>query len=230
MVLKSMSITKDLRRSVLFEQLEEKDLDELSGFCRKIRVDKKAILFNEGDEANGFYLLLTGRFAIFKLSDEGKEQILHFVEPGQTFAEGAVFAGGAYPASARSLNRSELIFIPRKEFMKELRNKPDIAIRMLYSMSLWLKRMVELAEDLSLKDVEARFLRFIKNAAKREGKPLSKGTEVELGMEKSVIAAKINAVPETFSRMLKKLSTKKIIEVTRTKIKIIDPGPFKDLG
>jgi CRP/FNR family transcriptional regulator len=113
--------------------------------------------------------------------------------------------------------------------MDMLTEKPDIAIRMLSSMAAWLRRMVDLVEDLSLKDVEARFLRFLKNRMERQGIDIDKDTEIELDVDKAVIAAKINAVPETFSRMLKRLSEKNVIEVKRNRIRIISPEALEDI-
>lgn len=219
----NMNVAAELKKNYLFENLPEAVLGEISLFCRPTRYSRKTFLFNEGDLADGFYLLVSGKVIVFKVSEEGKEQIIHIVEPGQTFAEASVFSGGTYPAFARAIDESWVLYIPKKEFLEMLKNKPEISIRMLSSMSAWLRRMVDLVEDLSLKDVEARFLRFLKNSMEKKGVRIDRHTEIELDVDKAVIASKINAVPETFSRMLKRLSEKNVIEVTKNKIKIISP-------
>ncbi len=225
----NMDIPGELKKNLLFQDLPDDVLAEIALFCRPSRFKRKTFIFDEGDSADGFYLLVSGKVIIFKISAEGKEQVIHIVEPGQTFAEATVFSGETYPAFAKTIDDSQLVFIPKNDFLNKVREKPEIAIRMLSSMSAWLKRMVELVEDLSLKDVEARFLRFLKDRLERKGVKIGKDTEIELDVDKAVIAAKINAVPETFSRMLKRLSDKNVIEVKRNKIRIISPEALDDL-
>lgn len=224
-----MDVARELKKNFLFENLPDDILKEIAAFCRPSTFSRKSVIFHEGDPAEGFYLLVAGKVIVFKVSFEGKEQVIHIVEPEQTFAEASVFSGGTYPAFAKAIEDSQLIFIPKKEFLDKLTEKPEIAIRMLSSMAAWLRRMVDLVEDLSLKDVEARFLRFLKNRLERTGAAIDKDTEIELDVDKAVIAAKINAVPETFSRMLKRLSEKKIIEVRRNRIRIISPEVLEDI-
>lgn len=225
----NMNIPGELKKNFLFQDLPEDVLGEIALFCRLSRFKRKTFIFDEGDPADGFYLLVSGKVIIFKISAEGKEQVIHIIEPGQTFAEATVFSGETYPAFAKTIDDSQLVFIPKNDFLNKVREKPEIAIRMLSSMSAWLKRMVELVEDLSLKDVEARFLRFLKNRLELKGVKIGKDTEIELDVDKAVIAAKINAVPETFSRMLKRLSDKNVIEVKRNKIRIISPEALDDI-
>jgi CRP-like cAMP-binding protein len=225
----NMNIPGELKKNFLFQDLPEDVLGEIALFCRPSRFKRKTFIFDEGDPADGFYLLVSGKVIIFKISAEGKEQVIHIIEPGQTFAEATVFSGETYPAFAKTIDDSQLVFIPKNDFLNKVREKPEIAIRMLSSMSAWLKRMVELVEDLSLKDVEARFLRFLKNRLELKGVKIGKDTEIELDVDKAVIAAKINAVPETFSRMLKRLSDKNVIEVKRNKIRIISPEALDDI-
>ncbi len=224
-----MDVTSALKKNFLFQNLPDDALAEIARFCRQSRFSRKSLLFNEGDNAEGFYLLVSGKVIVFKVSAEGKEQVIHIVEPGQTFAEASVFSGGTYPAFAKTIEDSLLVFIPKKEFMNMLAEKPDIAIRMLSSMAAWLRRMVDLVEDLSLKDVEARFLRFLKTRLERTGVDIEKDTVIELDVDKAVIAAQINAVPETFSRMLKRLSEKNVIEVKRNRIRVLSPEVLEDV-
>ena len=71
------------------------------------------VLFADGEEALGFYVLLAGKVKIYKLSPEGKERILHIIHPAGTFAEAAIFGNGLYPAYAEPLESSEVIFFPK---------------------------------------------------------------------------------------------------------------------
>ena len=183
---------------------------------------KKESVFREGDRADGFFIVATGRVKVFKLSEEGKEQVLHLIGPGQSFAEATIFEGGAYPASAEALDDCELVYLPKRQFTDLLERNPRIALRMMASLSKWLKRMTDLVESISLRDVETRLVRFVSEDMKSRGVPIMDGAMYEFDVTKNVLASRLGTVPETFSRTLKKLQEEGKIRVKGKQIRILD--------
>ena len=210
-----------LRRTPLFANLPPDDLARVAGICSLRRCGKKESLFHEGDRADGFFVVSSGRIKVFKLSPEGKEQVLHVIEPGQSFAEATIFEGGHFPASAEALSDSEIVFIPKRPFLDLLERMPRIALRMLASMSKWLKRMTDLVETIALRDVETRLVHFVSEELKGRGVPLADGAVLELAFTKNVLASRLGTVPETFSRTLKKLQEEGKIRVRGRQIRIL---------
>ena len=84
--------------------MKEEDLKRIRAIASLKRVEKKEILFSDGEEAKGFYVVLSGKVKIYKVSPEGKEQILHVVSAPDAFAEAALFLEGRYPAFAEALS------------------------------------------------------------------------------------------------------------------------------
>ncbi|TFH29972.1 MAG: Crp/Fnr family transcriptional regulator, partial [Deltaproteobacteria bacterium] len=160
-----------LRKTPLFATLPDDDLRQVADLAVSRRFAKKEAVFREGDRADGFFIVSSGKVKVFKLSGEGKEQVLHVLEAGQTFAEAVIFEGGGYPAHAEALNDTELFFLPKRRFVDLLERHPKVAIRMLASLSRWLKRMTDLAESLSLKDVETRLVFYLSEELKARGIP-----------------------------------------------------------
>jgi CRP/FNR family transcriptional regulator len=219
MTLRAMDV---LRKTPLFATLPDDDLRRVADLSVSRRFAKKEAVFREGDRADGFFIVSSGKVKVFKLSGEGKEQVLHVLEAGQTFAEAVIFEGGGYPAHAEALTGAELLFLPKRPFIDLLERHPNVAIRMLASLSRWLKRMTDLAESLSLKDVEARLVFYLSEELKRQGIPLKDGAELELPIGKNVLASRLGTVPETFSRTLKKLQDEGRIDVRGKRIRILD--------
>lgn len=217
----SSSVAETLRRTPLFANIPPDDLARVAGISTLRRCAKKESLFGEGDRADGFFIVSAGRIKVFKMSEEGKEQVLHVIEPGQSFAEATIFEGGHYPASAEALADSELVFIPKRPFIDLLERTPRIALRMLASMSKWLKRMTDLVESLALRDVETRLVHFVSEELKARGAPLADGAVLELAFTKNVLASRLGTVPETFSRTLKKLQEEGKIRVRGRQIRIL---------
>ena len=210
-----------LRKAPLFANLPSEDLRRVADIAVPQRFEKKRAVFREGDRALGFYVVSTGSVKVFKLSEEGKEQILHIVLPGQSFAEAAVFEGGTFPAHAEALADSDLVFLPKNEFVGLLEKYPRIALRMMASLSKWLKRMTDLVESLALRDVEARLVPYLSEEMKGRGIAPKDGTVLDLKVGKNILASHLGTVPETFSRTLKKLQEEGKIAVEGRKIRIL---------
>jgi CRP-like cAMP-binding protein len=219
-----------LRRCPLFSGLKEEDLKRIRAIALPKHVAKKGILFSEGEEAKGFYVILTGKVKLFKISPEGKEQILHVASAPDAFAEAALFLEGKYPAFAETLSDSQLLFFPKREFIQLIERNPQLSINMIVSLSLFLKRLATLIEELSLKEVSSRIAKYVIDLSTRgtkEGKGLR---EVELDLSKTQLALKLGTISETFSRTLSKMKAKRMIDVQKNKIVILNREALEELA
>ncbi len=215
-----------LRKASLFADLPPEDLSRIRGISVLRRCARRETLFREGDRADGFFVVASGRVKVFKLSADGKEQVLHILEPGDSFAEATIFEGGGFPANAEALDDSELLFLPKRPFIELLERNPKMALRMLGSLSRWLKRMTDLVENLALRDVEARLVFFVSEEMKGRGVPLRDGAVYEIPVNKNVLASRLGTAPETFSRTLKKLQEEGKIRVRGNRILILRANSF----
>ena len=214
-------ILKIISQIPLFQNVEEQDLKKI----RKIAVDKfydkGRTVFSEGDEGIGFYVVADGKVKIYKVSMDGKEQILHIYGPGSPFGEVAVFAGKNFPASAETLLKSHLLFFPRAAFVELISNNPSLCLNMLAMLSMRLRQFTLQVENLSLKEVPGRLASYLTYLAREQG------TEelVALPVSKGQLASLLGTIPETLSRILGKMSVSGLITVDGNKIKLLDvPG------
>ena len=216
-----MSIDQ-LRRCPLFSGLKEEDLKRIRAIALTKHVAKKGILFSEGEEAKGFYVILTGRIKLFKISPGGKELILHVVSAPDAFAEASLFLEGKYPAFAQALSDSQLLFFPGREFIQLIERNPRLSINMIVSLSVFLKRLAVLIEELSLKEVSSRIAKYVMDLSTRGAKDGKSLREVELDLSKTQLALKLGTISETLSRTLSKMKAKRMIDVQKNKIVILN--------
>ena len=217
-----------LKTAQLFAELDDQALKEIASIATTRNVGAGTLLFHEGDPAEAFYIVSTGKIKVFKLSPEGKEQILMIAGAGDTFAEAAMFAGGEYPASAQALEASELIALDRGRFSGLLQRNPNLAMNLIARLAQLLRKMAGLIEGLSLSDVNTRLARFLLSFRDRDtGRPL---TEIVLEDKKTVLAAQLGTIPETLSRAFAKLSRDKIIRVDGPNITVLDPARLAELA
>lgn len=115
-----------------------------------------AMVFRKDETCHGLYVVLEGQVKIYRSSPDGREQVLHIEGPGQPLAELPLFDGGPYPASARTLAESRLLFLPLDAFQSLYRQNPEIADVIIHDLGRRLRRLVALVHRVSLKDVGAR--------------------------------------------------------------------------
>jgi len=221
-----MKITDQISKAPLFDGLPAQHIEELARICLEQKFEKGRELFSEGKKANGFYLVLTGKIKIFKLSMEGKEQILHIFGSGEILGEVPVFAGGSYPASAEAIEPSKTLFFPRISFIDLIGREPAVALNLLGILSQRLRRFTSLIEDLSLKEVPARLAAYIIYLGQRSGNLQT----LELEISKTQLASLLGTIPETLSRILSKMVQQNMISVDGRKIRILDLKALESLA
>lgn len=219
-----MNTSSVIKSCPLFSGATDTDLHHLVQVCKHREYAKGEVLFSEGEEALGFFVVGSGKVKIYKLSPEGKERILHIVHPGGTFAEAAIFGDGRYPAYAEPLEKSQLLFFPKREFLDLLRDHSQIAINMIGGLSRFLRQFATQIEELTFKDVPARLARYLLDLAGDEA------ARVDLPISKSQLASNLGTVSETLSRTLRKLSDEDVIRVKGKTIEILDYDRLEDLS
>ena len=219
-----MNYRQILKNSPFFAGLSDVDMDALMEIASISERPRGELLFSDGEEAIGFFVVLDGKVKVYKLSPEGKERILHIIQPGGTFAEAAIFGEGLYPAYAEPLQLSKLLFLPKEKFLNLLMNNGRISINMIAGLSKFLRQFANQIEDLTFKDVPSRLARYLME--------ISHGTKatVELPISKTQLASNLGTVSETLSRTLRKFSEDDLIKVSGKTVKILDFTRLEELS
>lgn len=224
---KHVGLTIALRGCQLFAGLPSADLAHIAEIAIVKPLAKGDYLFHEGDLSHGFYIVQAGAINIHRVSAAGKEQIIHMFRAGESFAEATLATDTGYPADARAIEPSQVLLIQKSGFLNLLKHQPELALRMLGSMSLHLRVLVGQIEDLTLKDVETRLANWL---LKRCADP--KSTQpfvIDLKMTKRVLAAELGTVSETFSRTLAKFREQDLVRVNGKSLTIICPAKLSGL-
>lgn len=219
-------IEKIIAGSVLFSGLSEGELEKIARIAVLKNVGRGESIFFEGDEGNGFYMVLEGRVKIFKMSMEGKEQILHIFGPGEPFGEVPVFHGQPFPANALALVKSKLLFFPRLQFVDLVTANPSLALNMLAMLSLRLRRFASQIESLSLKEVPGRLAAYLIYLSEEQGTV----SQVTLDIPKGQLASLLGTIPETLSRIFSKMTEEGLIRVEGRTIRIDDFTRLQERG
>jgi len=210
----------------LFSGLPENQLREIEGIAVVKRFKKGDLIFSEGDDGDGFFLVVTGLVKIFKSSPDGKEQILHILGPGEPFGEVPVFSGQQFPASAEAIAESRLIFFPRSAFVSLITENPSLALNMLAVLSMRLRQFTVQIENLSLKEVPGRLATYLVYLAGEQ----KRDDFVTLNISKGQLASLLGTIPETLSRIFAKMNSQNLIEVKDRNIKLLNLSGLEELA
>jgi CRP/FNR family transcriptional regulator len=225
--LKQAALVNTLRSVRLFAGLPPADLHAVADIAIVKSLDKGDYLFREGDPSVGFYIVQRGSVNIHRVNAVGKEQVIQIFRAGQSFAEATLATDAGYPADARALESSQILLIQKAGFVALLRRQPELALRMLASMSLHLRSLVGQLEDLTLKDVETRLANWLVKRCpdSRATRPVT----LEIKTTKRVLAAELGTVSETFSRTLAKFREQNLIQVKGKCVTVVSPFRLSEL-
>ena len=225
--LKSAAIVNTLRSCQLFTGLPPADLEQIAVVAVVKSLEKGDYLFHEGDPAHGFYVVQRGAVNVHRVNAAGREQIIHVFRAGDSFAEVALATRTGYPADARAIEPTQVLLVQKDGILALLKRQPELALRMLGSMSSHLRVLVGQLEDLTLKDVETRLANWL--VKRCPNPPGEQPARIELTMTKRVLAAELGTVSETFSRTLAKFREQKLLTVKGKTITVLSPGKLHAL-
>ena len=210
----------------LFSALSDEQFAHLMTFSRKFNLKKEQTLFEKGDVADYFFYLTSGQIKISRTSVKGTEKVLHIVQPGNLFAEAvAFFPSGIYPSTATTMKASVILGFDTKIFINYLHDSPQLSMDMLRNLSIKLHQHIIEIENLSIQNSTFRVLNYINSLIDDEN---STSATIKLDAPKSTIASRLSVTPETFSRTLRQLNEKDIINVKGKTIQVSDIPKFKE--
>jgi CRP-like cAMP-binding protein len=194
-----------LRRTRLFEELDENTLRVLAERAFERQFQKDELLFVAGEEARGLYVIVEGAVRAFRVSLDGREQVIHVERAGATIAEVPVFDDGTSPSTAAAEETTTVLFIDKRDVQRLCLEHPKITLAALKVLAGRLRRCAELVEALSLREVGQRLARFLLAEARRSGAPAENGISINLSQTNQQIAARIGSVREVVSRAFTRL-------------------------
>lgn len=211
-----------LKRTPVFAGLSDTELDEILPLVIQRKLRKDTVVFHEGDPASAFYLVKKGRVKIYKVSPDGREQVLAILGDNQIFGDVPTFDGGPYPATAATMADSEIYLIRREDFLEVVRRHPDIAIKVIAVLGQRLRQALELVRDLSFKQVPHRLAGLLLKLSDEYGKETENGVLITISLSRQDLADIAGTSRETVTRELKKMERVGLLEINRRHITVMD--------
>lgn len=210
-----METTEFLHGLPLFQRLDESAVMEISRLAQRRSYASGELIGLEGEPCDIVYFVAQGWVKVYKLSLEGREQVLTRLGPGDSLYLVPAFDGGPNPASAEALTEATLYAFRREDFLWILRHHPQVTLTVLRDLAAKLRHLTVLVEDLSLRTVEGRLAKLLLNLA-------AEGNVAPRRMTQQEMAAQLGTVREVVGRALVELERNGLIRKERHRIVIVD--------
>lgn len=220
-------ILDEIKHVPLFNALDHSQLNKVIKSARKVSLPAKSALFEKNARADYFYLVHAGLIKLFSLSTEGDEKVIEILYPSQTFAEAIMFMPKqVYPVSAEAIQDSEVYCFDMKVFRGLLEDSQETCFRLLAILGKNLHARVNEINNLTLHNATYRLIVYLLDQLPEGAMKLS---AIHLSASKSIIASRLSIQPETFSRILHRLSQHNLIEVQGNDIILLDIDGLRSL-
>lgn len=217
--MKSVSTPRQAMEKIsFFSSMSETHMAELAAYCTVCQRKKGDSIFFEGDEAKGFYFVVTGKVKIYRMTPDGREAILHLFGPGEPFGEAAVFQGRSFPANAQCITAGSTLFLPRPALLECMRKDQALVLELLTALCLRLHSFANKVEELTLMETPQRLAAYLLH----QSTTLDNAAEFTLDISKSLLASMLGTARETLSRALSRFVDDGAIAMTGRTVRILD--------
>lgn len=199
----------------IFGNLDEAGLKSLIPGGSVRGFPKHAVIINEGDATDTFYIVLSGRAKVYVRGDEGKEVVVNSIGPGEYFGELSL-DGGVRSASVMATEPCRCFMVARGDIEILLTQYPLFALDVIKKLIANVRRLTNTVRDLALRDVYGRLVVFIEKGAVEIDGVL----QFAQPLTQRDIAQRIGGSREMVSRILRQLSDGGYITVVAKKILI----------
>ncbi len=223
-----MTVPRKPDRSVLaavpvFRGLGETALDQALEVAKPRFVAKNGTMFEQGDRADTFYILVDGRLKVSQTTPSGQQVVIRYIGPGEFFGCVAVAGQTEYPGTATAAVDSVAIGWDAAASKALMERFPKFAINALGTMGARVREAHTRIREMSTEQVEQRVARAILRFAQQAGKRVENGVRIDFPLSREDIAQMTGTTLHTVSRILSRWEEAGLVESGRQRITIRQP-------
>lgn len=218
-----MKIDRTAIRSLpVFHRMSDADLDNLLGCAAVRRVPQGEAVFEQGQAATSFYLLLSGRLKVTQVTDDGQQIIVRMVHPGDLFGFARALQRVDYPARATAVAESQVLSWPNELWPQFVEQNAQLAANAIQTIGKQLEEAHTRIREMSTEEVERRIAHVVLRLSERAGRKEEGGIQINFPISRQDIAQMTGTTLHTVSRILSAWETRGLVEGGRQKLLIRD--------
>ena len=225
------SIDRSLVSSLpIFADLSPGDIDDILREARPLRLPKDAAVFEQGQEAHWFYLLLNGRVRAQRLTPAGEQVVIRFIGPGEMFGVAMAIGRDAYPATAVAIVDSLALAWPNSAWPPLLARHPHLGVHTMQTLGARLQESQTRLVEMSTQEVERRIAHTLLRLLDQGGRKTSDGVLIDFPISRKDIAQMVGTTLHTVSRIMSAWEVRGVVLSGRRKIIVRDRSKLARLA
>jgi CRP-like cAMP-binding protein len=207
----------------LFSGLTAEELDAILREARSLRIPKNSNVFEQGEDAHSFFVLLHGHVRASKMTAAGEQVVVRYVAPGESFGVAMAIGLQRYPATATAVDDSIVLAWPSSTWPRLVEQYPSLATSTLRTVGERLQETHTRVVEMSTQQVEQRVAHALLRLAKQSGRKVEAGIEIDFPISRQDIAQMTGTTLHTVSRLLSGWEQRGLIESGRQRIVLREP-------
>ena len=225
------AIDRTLVRSLsLFDKTSDAELDKLIASAVSRRVPQGEAVFEQGQAASHFYLLLHGRLKVMQVTADGQQIIVRVVHPGDLFGFARALQRVDYPGSAIAAAESVVLSWATDMWPVFVEQNPALAVSAMQTIGQRLEEAHTRIREMSTEEVERRVAHVVLRLIKQAGRKEATGVRIDFQISRQDIAEMTGTTLHTVSRILSAWEAKGLVEGGRQKLLVINPAGLSQLA
>ena len=206
----------------LFQQLSPDQLAQLEQKARSRTFAKGDAVYLPTDQADSVFLLAEGRIRLCSITQDGKQAIMAFVEPGEVFGELALFHSSNHEERAEAATAATVILLPGEDVRRFMENCPQLAIGVTKLIGFRRARIERRLRGLLFRSNRDRLIQLIVELAEQYGKKHPLGVAIGIALSHQELASIIGATRESVTMILGDLQAEGLLQVMRQRLLVQD--------
>jgi CRP-like cAMP-binding protein len=207
----------------LFQGLPTDVLTRVIGLAHSRHITAGEFFFNEGGQAEAFFVLTTGRVKLTQVTPEGHQVVLRLIGPGDAFGGVGAFGDPAYPVGAEAVETSTALVWTSTTMRHLLETESRIAVNAIHFVAKRLHDLQRRYRQLMTERVERRVARMLLRLVQDAGRRVDAGIEVDFPVSRQDIAEMTGTTVYTVSRLLSAWEARGIVRSRRQRIVLTNP-------
>ena len=211
-----------VRKAPIFQGLDEAAANTLRASMSPVKLRKGQSLFKEGDEGDILYIVTSGKIKLGTKSQDGRENLLMILGPGEMFGDLSLFDAGPRTATATAVTESRLLSLGQEKVIPWVKEHPEVSLHLLARLASRLRRTNEVVGDLVFSDVPGRVAKALIDLGVKFGEKREEGLFVNHDLTQEELAQLVGASRETVNKALADFAQRGWLRLEARAVMILD--------
>ena len=211
-----------VKKAPLFTALDDASAASLRASMAGVKLSRGQILFREGDAGDRLFVVVAGKLKLGTTSNDGRENLLSILGPGDMFGELSLFDPGPRTATAIAVVDSKLLALANDQVIGWVKEHPQVSLQLLGRLAQRLRKANDVLSDLVFADVPGRVAKAIIELGERFGTQKPDGLHVNHELTQEELAQLVGASRETVNKALADFATRGWVKLEPRAVIVLD--------